>query len=135
MKLLHQYAAQQVLTHPDGRKVPWIDENLHPFTGVWQARHIMIEQDRLGLRKMRYRERGKDYNHSTFCDLVIAGLCGIVPQEDGKLCVKPLAPKEWDWWCIDGVRYHGRDITVLFDRDGTRYGKGKGRVVIGEGEK
>jgi len=134
-KLLHQYAAQQTLVHPDGRKVPWIDENLHPFTGEWQARRIMIEQDRLGIKKMLYRERGKDYNHSTFCDLVIAGLCGIVPQEDGKLCVKPLAPKEWDWWCIDGVRYHGRDITVLFDRDGTRYGKGKGLVVIGEDEK
>ena len=129
-KLLHQYAAQQVLVHPDGRKVPWIDENLHPFTGEWQARRIMIEQDRLGIKKMRYKERGKDYNHSTFCDLVIAGLCGIVPQEDGKLCVKPLAPKEWDWWCIDGVRYHGRNVTVLFDRDGSRYGKGKGLVVI-----
>ena len=129
-RLLKQYAAQHVLVRADGKAVPWIDENLNPFTGDWQARTIMIEQDRSGFKKQRFPERGKDYNHSTFCDLVIAGLCGIVPQADGKLVVTPLAPKEWDWWCIDGVRYHGRDVTVLFDRDGTRYGKGKGLVVL-----
>ena len=130
VRLLKQYAAQQVLVRKDGKTVPWIDENLNPFTGDWQARTIMIEQDRSGFRKQRYPERGKDYNHSTFCDLVIAGLCGIVPQADGKVVVKPLAPEEWDWWCVDGVRYHGRDITVLFDRDGKHYGKGKGLVVL-----
>ena len=133
VRLLKQYAAQHVLVRADGKTVPWIDENLNPFTGDWQARTIMIEQDRSGFRKQKYPERGKDYNHSTFCDLVIAGLCGIVPQADGKLVVKPLAPEEWDWWCIDGVRYHGRDVTVLFDRDGTHYGKGKGLVVLDAG--
>ena len=58
--------------------------------------------------------------------LVIDLLQGL----DGKVVVKPLAPEEWDWWCVDGVRYHGRDVTVLFDRDGKHYGKGKGLVVL-----
>ena len=132
--LVKQYAAQQVRTLPDGRKVPWIDENLDPFTGEWLARKIMIDWDAKGIRKLGYRERGKDYNHSTFCDLVIAGLCGIVPQADGSLVVKPLAPAAWDWWCVDGVRYHGHDLTVLFDRDGTRYGRGKGLVALVDGQ-
>ena len=129
--LLKQYAAQQVRTLDDGRKVPWIDENLDPFTGEWIARKHMIEWDRHGVRKLKYRERGKDYNHSTFCDLVIGGLCGFVPQLDGSAVVKPLAPPEWDWWCVDGIRYHGRDVTILFDRDGSRYGQGKGLVIKG----
>lgn len=133
-RLLHQYAAQQVRVRSDGRKVAWIDENLDPFTGEWLARKILIEQDRLGTRKMKYRERGKDYNHSTFCDLVISGLCGFVPQKDGSLVVKPLAPSGWDWWCVDGIRYRGHDITVLFDRDGGRYGRGKGLAVLKDGE-
>ena len=133
VKLVKQYAAQQVLKRPDGRVVPWIDENLDPFTGEWIARRHMIEWDRQGIRKMKYRERGKDYNHSTFCDLVIAGLCGFVPQADGSLVVKPLAPEEWDWWCIDGIRYQGHDVTILFDRDGTRYGRGKGLLVMKDG--
>ena len=134
-KLLKQYASQHYLERADGVKVPWIDENLHPFTGEWLARHIMIEQDRRGIRKMRYVERGKDYNHSTFCDLVISGLCGLVPREGGRIEVKPLAPESWDWWRLDGVRYHGHDLTILFDRDGSRYGKGKGLVVLKDGRK
>ena len=65
---------------------------------------------------------------------MIAGLCGVVPQADGAIVVKPLAPAAWDWWCVDGVRYHGHDLTVLFDRDGTRYGRGKGLVVLVDGK-
>ena len=132
-KLVSQYARQHRRTLEDGRVVPWIDENLDPFTGEWIARHHLLEWDRKGVRKLGYRERGKDYNHSTFCDIVIAGLCGFVPQTDGKVVVRPLAPRSWDWWCVDGIRYHGRDIAVLFDRDGTRYGQGKGLVVINDG--
>ena len=133
-KLVKQYAAQHRRVREDGRIVPWIDENLDPFTGEWIARRHMIEWDAKGIRKLSYRERGKDYNHSTFCDLVIAGLCGFIPQASGDIVVKPLAPKEWAWWCVDGIRYHGHDVTVLFDRDGRRYGKGQGLVVLKDGE-
>ena len=84
---------------------------------------------------MRYVERGKDYNHSTFCDLVISGLCGLVPRQDGRIEVKPLAPESWDWWRLDGVRYHGSNLTILFDRYGTRYGNGSGLVVLKDGRK
>ena len=130
-KLLGQYAAQHRLVRDDGTVVPWIDENYDPFEGVWLARKLMIDADRKGVRKLRYAERGKDYNHSTFCDLVIAGICGLVPQDGKEIVVKPLAPKSWDWWCVDGVRYRDKNLTILFDRSGERYGKGKGLVVLG----
>lgn len=130
VSLLRQYAAQHVLRHTDGHVVSWIDEDLHPFTGEWIARRVLLEQAQRSGRPPKVRERGKDYNHSTFCDLVIAGLCGVEPQRKGPPKIKPLAPPEWDWWCIDGIRYHGGELTVLFDRDGRRYGKGKGLVVI-----
>ena len=122
--LLRQYAAAHVFVKPDGTEVPWIDENQNPFTGDWIARTKLIRG------KSKIRERGKDYNHSTFCDLVIGGLCGFRPRRDGALAPKPLAPAEWDWWCLDGVRYHGKDVAILFDRDGKRYGKGTGLVVL-----
>ena len=28
----------------------------------------------------------------------------------------------WDYFCLDRVRYHGHDLTVLFDKSGARYG-------------
>lgn len=132
--LMHQYAAQHVRIRPDGSRVPWIDENVNPFTGEWIAREHLMAWDRQGLSKMALRERGKDYNHSTFCDLVISGICGIIPQEDGQIVIKPLAPPEWDWWCISGVRYHGRDLSVFYDRNGSRFGRGNGLVVLEDGK-
>ena len=44
VKLLHQYAAQQVRRTEDGKAIPWIDENLDPFTGVWLSRAILHAQ-------------------------------------------------------------------------------------------
>ena len=126
--LLRQYAAAQVRKLDDGRIVPWIDENQNPFTGDWISRTIILQTP--AMRERFKRERGKDYNHSTFCDLVISGLCGLVPHEDGRIDVRPLAPPEWDWWRLEDVRYHGKDLTILFDRDGTHYGRGKGLVVV-----
>ena len=128
-KLVGQYARAQVLVREDGKRVPWIDENQHPFTGLWIARDVLVEQARRRGKPVKYRERGKDYNHSTFCDLVIAGLCGVVPQEGNGLAVRPLAPTEWDWFKIAGVRYHGRDLSVVWDRSGERFGTGKGLSV------
>ncbi|WP_188193643.1 MGH1-like glycoside hydrolase domain-containing protein [Nonomuraea sp. SYSU D8015] len=66
------------------------------------------------------------YNHSTFNDLVISGLIGLRPRADGKVVVNPLAPAEWDHFALENVPYHGHNVTVLWDRDGTRYGQGKG---------
>ncbi|MEI6073105.1 MAG: glycosyl hydrolase family 65 protein, partial [Verrucomicrobiae bacterium] len=79
-------------------------------------------------------ERGKDYNHSTYCDLIINGLIGIRPQEDDTIAINPLAPDTWDYFCLDGVRYHGRAITVLFDRTGQKYRKGKGLRILADGK-
>lgn len=130
VKLLSQYAVQHRLVREDGKTVSWIDENLDAWTGEWLVRGILQEKSRSSGRPSDTPERGKDYNHSTFCDLVIAGLCGIRPSDDGRLAVKPLAPAAWDWWCIDGVLFHGRNVTVAFDRYGTHYGIGKGLVMF-----
>jgi hypothetical protein len=36
------------------------------------------------------KTRGRDYNHSTYCDLVITGLVGLRPREDDILEVPPV---------------------------------------------
>ncbi len=123
------YARSHRLVHPDGRIVPWIDENLNPYTGDWISRTLLLQ------RKQAPAERGKDYNHSTFCDLVIGGLVGIRPQHDDSVVINPLLPDgTWDWFCLDRVRYHGHDLTVAWDRDGSRYGRGKGLHVLIDGQ-
>jgi hypothetical protein len=48
--------------------------------------------------------------------------------------VNPLAPRGWSYFALDDVRYHGRRLAVLWDRDGTRYGHGRGLIVLADGQ-
>ena len=128
--LLHQYAAAQKRVLPDGRSVSWIDENQHPYSGDWIARSVNLARNR---GQVKMRERGKDYNHSTFCDLVITGLAGLVPSDGDEFAVDPLVPPTWRRFSLENVRYHGHDITVRWDADGTAYGKGAGLSVFVDG--
>ncbi|PRX50013.1 alpha-galactosidase-like protein [Prauserella shujinwangii] len=78
-----------------------------------------------------YDSRGhsEDYNHSTFNDLVLSGLVGIRPQQGESVRIAPLAPRRWDRFAAENVPYHGRNLTVLWDRDGSAYGAGAGLSV------
>jgi hypothetical protein len=80
-------------------------------------------------------ERGKDYNHSTFCDLIVTGLAGLRPRADDTVEVTALAPENaWDYFCLDSVAYHGHLLTILYDKTGRHYGKGKGLLVLADGK-
>ncbi len=75
------------------------------------------------------------YNHSTYADLLITGLVGLRPRADNVIEVAPLLPAgTWDWFCLENVRYHGRDVTILWDKDGQRFGRGAGLQVIVDGQ-
>jgi hypothetical protein len=79
--------------------------------------------------------RSRDYNHSTFGDLVISGLVGVVPRADEIIEVHPLIPEgAWDWFCLDNVPYHGSALTIIWDRTGERYGRGAGLAVWANGQ-
>ncbi len=106
---------------------PWIDENLNPYTGDWIARSLLRE------RKQAPEERGKDYNHSSYCDLIITGLVGLRPRADETVEVNPLAPEDWPYFALDRIAYHGRTLTILWDRTGQRYGRGRGLRVLADG--
>jgi hypothetical protein len=114
--LLYAQAHQQ-----DG--MPYIGEYYDEQTGDWLITGPKAQRSRF-------------YNHSTFNDLVITGLAGIVPREDDVLEVDPLLPPNtWDWFCLDGVPYHGYAVTILWDRTGQRYHRGTGLVLLADGEK
>lgn len=128
-ELLKIYTKSQHLRRDDGRTVSWIDEDLDPRNDVWIARTLLRQ------RGSEIPERGKDYNHSTYCDLVISGLVGLRPNATDTVEVNPLVPaRTWDYFCLDNVHYHGHILTILYDQTGHRYGKGKGLRVLAEGK-
>jgi len=119
----------------DGKVVSWIDENINPFTGDWISRtRLSSWKDGTWDEAKGGRERGKDYNHSSFCDLIITGLVGLRPSADDVVEVNPLVPEgKWDWFCLDNVSYHGHTLTILWDQNGQKYGRGKGLRVLADG--
>jgi hypothetical protein len=126
--LLKIYTGSHKLKLDDGRVIPWIDESLDPFTGEWLTRRIKIH-------KGRFDGRGDYYNHSSYCDLVVTGLAGLRPRADDRVEVRPLLPEDaWDWFCLDRVRYHGRNLTILWDRTGKKFGRGQGLRVFRDGK-
>ena len=104
--------------HHRGR--PYIGEYLDETNGAWL---------------MGDRERSRYYNHSTFNDLMITGIVGLRPQDDGTIVVNPLVPQDrWDYFCLDGVSYRGHILTILWDKDGQRYHQGTGLTVMVDGK-
>jgi hypothetical protein len=133
---LKRYTRSHHLTCEDGTVVPWIDENLNPYTGDWIARtRLKTWENGTWSDGKGGRERGKDYNHSTFCDLIITGLIGIRPQEGDSLTVNPLLPPDaWDYFCLENVPYKTHRLTVVYDRDGTKYHQGAGMRIYIDGQ-
>ncbi len=112
---LKKYAASQ---HKDGK--PYIGEYMDEKTGAW------LTDDK----------RGRYYNHSTFNDLVITGLVGLRPRADSVIEVNPLLPAgKWDWFALDNILYHGKIITIVWDKTGKKYNRGKGLSVWADGKK
>lgn len=94
---------------------PYIGEYLDETDGQWL---------------MGDRERSKYYNHSTYNDLIITGLIGLRPSMDETVTVHPLIPSTWDYFCIDNLPYHGKLLTIYYDRTGSRYHQGKGLYIL-----
>ena len=65
---------------------------------------------------------------------MIRGICGVQPAEDNLLIMNPLLPEGlWDYFLLEELPYKGHKITIVYDKDGTKYGKGKGFWVEEEG--
>jgi hypothetical protein len=133
--ILSIYANSQHRVTEKGKTVAWIDENLNPFTGDWISRTRLADWpgnpwpvDKGG------KERGKDYNHSSFNDLIISGLAGIRPSLEDTLTVHPLVPDAWEYFCLDNVPYHGNILTVFYDKTGKKYERGKGFFILLNGK-
>ena len=112
-KLLKTYT---MCHYKDG--VPHLAESYDPENGVWYTD--------LGARSL-------NYNHSTYCDLVITGLAGFRPQSDGTVRINPLIPAEWDYFLLENLPCRGKTVSMIFDRNGEHFAYGKGLTLLVDG--
>ena len=122
----------------DGSQSYWIDESLDSYTGEWITRSQLMNWDAKGPwnnSKCNGPERGKDYNHSEYCDIIITALVGFRPLEGNAFELNPLVPDDWEYFCLDNIFYKGKTITILYDKSGAKYNLGKGLLVLVDGKK
>src|SRR6185503_5115518 len=72
---------------------PYIAEAANPDNGSWEGHDTP--------------NHSPHYFHSGYVNLVITGVVGLRPRADDSVEVNPLAPRDWAWFALDGVRYHG----------------------------
>ena len=107
----------------DQRRIgrPYVAEAADPETGSWAGHNSFYHSEH--------------YFHSGFIDLVITGLVGLRPRADDSLVVHPLVPDDWPYFALDGVAYHGHMVSIVWDADGPRSGRGRGLMVFVDGKK
>jgi len=119
--------------HTRGRAVgvaagtPFVGESFHGDDGYWITRALLHQ------RRAGDRDRGDHYFHSSYCDLVLAGICGVLVRglaAPATLVINPLVTAaELRWFACTGLLVRGSELAVRFDADGTYYGEGGGLMV------
>jgi hypothetical protein len=70
----------------------------------------------------RWKTAERDYNHSTWLDVLIPELIGLVPRDDDTIEIDPLLPEAaLGYFILDGQRYHGHDVTIAWDAPGANF--------------
>ena len=129
--LLLQYAKQHKIKNDNGETFNWIDENFNPYTGDWISRTRLKNWEGKGWSEDKGGvERGKDYNHSGFCDLVLSDLIGIKPNIDNSIEINPLIPVDWEWFAAENIHFQGKEIDLIWDKTGNQYDLGKGLLLF-----
>ena len=119
------YAKMHYMTE-NGERINFIDEVMLPDEYVWDCREFLKNRD-VPIENGG-KERGRDYNHSTFIDIVLRGVCGVC-FADNRLMVNPRIAGIWKWFKIENLSFRKKTYNIYYDEDGTVYNKGKGVVI------
>ncbi|MHA7984458.1 MGH1-like glycoside hydrolase domain-containing protein [Rathayibacter sp. CAU 1779] len=105
VRLLRQYASSHLERDGEYR----LDEDIDPDRGGWLTRAYRLEHE------PERADIGRDYQHSTFADLVLSGLMGI-SHRDGVLRVDPLpAIRALGRVHVSNLRIARHDVDVTCD--------------------
>ncbi len=91
--LFRSYTEAQFYKHDI--QFPWTGEFYNGETGEW-------------------RTEQRDYNHSTYIDILIADIAGLRPRADDMLELHPLVDPSMGPFVVDGIRYHDHDVTIAW---------------------
>ncbi|MFF0370016.1 Ig-like domain-containing protein [Micromonospora sp. NPDC005087] len=66
--------------------------------------------------------------------IFVEDMAGLQPRSDDKIELSPIK-FGYDHFMANNLRYHGQDVTIVWDPDGSKYGLGAGYSLFLNGEK
>ncbi|MFC8922849.1 discoidin domain-containing protein [Cellulosimicrobium sp. NPDC057127] len=66
--------------------------------------------------------------------IYVEDMGGIQPRSDDKIELWPI-DLGYDHFMVNNLRYHGHDVTIVWDEDGSHYGLGEGYSLFVDGER
>ncbi|SDL22126.1 discoidin domain-containing protein [Nonomuraea jiangxiensis] len=66
--------------------------------------------------------------------IFVEDMAGLQPRSDDKIELWPIK-LGYDHFMVNNLRYHGQDVTIVWDPDGSEYGLGAGYSLFLNGEK
>src|SRR6185503_4386125 len=95
--------------------------------GVERDAHAPVVGEVYEPMRGRWLTSERDYFHSTYVDLVVILLAGLIPQEGADLTLHPLVPAgSWERFALVRVPYHGRVLDLAWDQPGGEDAYGDG---------
>jgi hypothetical protein len=106
MELMRRYTA---LMYPGVNPYdPLWRPNAHEYYSKWEP-HQVTEHPKPS-------DISHDF-HSMYCALIVEGVVGLTPRADDKIELQPAALR-WEHFALDRLRYHGKDLTIVWERPG-----------------
>jgi hypothetical protein len=100
--------ADKMVLHEQIEKLTAMHGSKEPNIGEW---YIPSDGETFGGEK--------DYFHSTYPDIIIEDLLGFKASHDNTFSLQPLLAKgKWDYVYLGNLRYHDRDIDILWKKNG-----------------
>ncbi len=53
---------------------------------------------------------------------MVEDVAGMVPREDNKIELNPIEIPGWNYFTVNNLSYHGQDVSIVWDKDGSHYG-------------
>lgn len=84
--------------------------NAHEYYSKWEPHQVSTHP--------KPSDISHDF-HSMYCALVVEGVVGLTPRNDAKIELQPAA-LQWDHFVLDRLRYHDKDLTIVWDQPGAQ---------------
>jgi hypothetical protein len=125
----------------------WIDEAYAARLLDWMAWSVYPNAGDLRVPSQaeyysNWNATAKTYNRNNHVHVMLGNMNyiyvedmgGLQPRLDDKIELWPI-DLGYDYFMVNNVRYHGKDVTLVWDEDGSKYGLGAGYSLFIDGVK